>query len=58
MDPKSIKKPLKNHLKIEVRKKTVQNRKKNGGGGRKKVEKASVAHLRLMCTGPRGPPDN
>ena len=28
MDPKSIKKPLKNHLKIKVRKKKVQNRQK------------------------------
>ena len=35
MDPKSIKKTLKNHLKIEVRKKTVQNRKKMEGGAKK-----------------------
>ena len=28
MDPKTIKKPLKNHLKIKVRKKKVQNRQK------------------------------
>ena len=35
MDPKSINKPLKNHLKIEVRKQTVQNRKKMRPGAKK-----------------------